>query len=74
MILTFLKSLLNQKSSLSQNIDEKNLSSSDICVVVTDHDNIDYNMILRHSQVIVDTRNVYKDIDSDKVIRLGQTK
>ena len=65
---------IESKKFISQNIDEKNLSSSDICVVVTDHDNIDYNLVLRHSHIIVDTRNVYKDIDSDKVIRLGQTK
>ena len=65
---------IESKKFLSQDINEKNLSSSDICVVVTDHDNIDYNMILRHSQVVVDTRNVYKGINSDKIIRLGQSK
>ena len=33
------------------------LESGDAVVVVTDHSNIDYAMILRHSKLVVDTRN-----------------
>ena len=64
---------IDSNQFFSKDINEKNLKSSDICVVVTDHDNIDYKLILLHSDIIIDTRNVYKDINSDKIIRLGHT-
>lgn len=44
-----------------EKLDQKSIESFDCIVIVTDHDGIDYNMILKHSVSIVDTRNVYKD-------------
>ena len=48
------------------------LNSYDACVVVTDHSNIDYDMIYNNSQLIIDTRNVFKDKNGQHVKRLGQ--
>jgi UDP-N-acetyl-D-glucosamine dehydrogenase len=33
------------------------LEASDAVVIVTDHSNIDYELILRHAKLVVDTRN-----------------
>ena len=41
-------------------------------MVVTDHSNIDYEMIYNNSQLIIDTRNVYDAKNGDHVKRLGQ--
>ena len=41
-------------------LNEKNLKFVDIVVIGTDHDKVDYNLIQKHSNLIFDTRNVYK--------------
>ena len=38
-------------------LNEKNLSSSDLVLIATDHSQYDYEMIAKHAKVIVDTRN-----------------
>ena len=48
------------------------LNNYDVCVVITDHSNIDYEIIYDNSQLIIDTRNVYKNKNSDYIKRLGQ--
>ena len=51
------------------------LINYDACVVLTDHSNIDYNLIYDNSDLIIDTRNIFKDYDSDyKIKRLGDGK
>jgi UDP-N-acetyl-D-glucosamine dehydrogenase len=45
---------------------------ADCVVVVTDHSNVDYKKILDAAKLIVDTRNVYKGVTSEKVVRLGR--
>jgi len=61
-------------------IDEINLKRSafgrdsfkkaDCVVITTDHSNVDYGSIAKHSKLIVDTRNVFKDKHSPKIVRL----
>ena len=34
------------------------VASSDAVVIVTDHRNVDYPMLLKHAKLVVDTRNV----------------
>jgi UDP-N-acetyl-D-glucosamine dehydrogenase len=46
--------------------------AADCVVVVTDHSGVDYRKILDAAKLIVDTRNVYKGVTSDKVVRLGR--
>lgn len=45
-------------------------SQADCVVVVTDHSSFDYAGILEKSRLIVDTRNAFKGICSNKVVRL----
>ena len=48
------------------------IGTYDICVIVTDHSNVDYELLIDHSNQIIDTRNVYKDYSDSKIKRLGQ--
>ncbi|QOR84043.1 nucleotide sugar dehydrogenase [Geobacillus stearothermophilus] len=38
------------------------LAQSDLVLITTDHSNIDYEMVARHSRVVFDTRNAMKDV------------
>ena len=38
----------------------ENIKSFDVVVLVTDHDDFDYNFIEKHAQLIIDTRGVFK--------------
>jgi UDP-N-acetyl-D-glucosamine dehydrogenase len=46
------------------------LASADCAVIVTDHRVFDYDAIVRHARLIVDTRNAIKT-DHDHVFKLG---
>lgn len=52
----------------------EHLKDKDCVLILTDHSNVDYELILKHASVIVDTRNVYKNIKikqyQDKVVKL----
>jgi UDP-N-acetyl-D-glucosamine dehydrogenase len=43
---------------------------ADCVVIVTDHGKFDYPAILESAKLIVDTRNVFKSVSSDKIVRL----
>ncbi len=55
-----------------QKLDRNILEDFDVCAIITDHSNIDYDMILKHSSLIIDTRNVFKNKNNIKIRRLGQ--
>ena len=46
-----------------------NLAQFDAVVIVTDHSSYDYKAIVEQSQLVVDTRNATKGIDSAKIVR-----
>jgi len=46
-----------------------NISSYDCVLIVTDHTGYDFAKIVSQSQLVVDTRNATKNLDSDKIIR-----
>ncbi len=46
-----------------------NLGQYDAVVIVTDHSSYDYRAIVAESQLVVDTRNATKGIDSPKIVR-----
>lgn len=46
------------------------LEAADCVVIVTDHRNVDYQSVVEHSKLIIDTRNALKGLRSEKVIRL----
>ena len=43
-------------------------------VILADHSDVDYTLIRKNANLIVDTRNVYPDADDDNIIRLGVGK
>ena len=47
----------------------KDLAQFDCVVIVTDHSDYDYERIVRESQLVVDTRNATRGIDSQKIVR-----
>jgi UDP-N-acetyl-D-glucosamine dehydrogenase len=49
------------------------LSSADCVVITTDHSSYDYHMILRHSKLVVDTRNATRALQTGacRIVRLG---
>jgi UDP-N-acetyl-D-glucosamine dehydrogenase len=46
-----------------------NLGQYDAVVIVTDHSSYDYGAIVEQAQLVVDTRNATKGIDSAKIKR-----
>jgi len=46
------------------------LNNFDCILIITDHSNIDYKYILKHSNLIFDTRNVFGNVKGGKVIKL----
>ena len=47
----------------------ENLAQYDCVLIVTDHSTYDYSRIVREAQLVVDTRNATKGIDSPKIVR-----
>ena len=56
----------------SKTLMKNKLRSYDVCVVVTDHSNVDYELVHDNCTLIIDTRNVFKGKSSAHVKRLGQ--
>ena len=46
-----------------------NLAQYDAVVIVTDHSSYDYKTIVEQSQLVIDTRNATKGINSPKILR-----
>src|SRR5512146_1958430 len=47
----------------------ENLGQYDCVVIVTDHSNIDYRRVVDEAQLVIDTRNATRGIESPKVVR-----
>ncbi len=59
---------LNLKSA---GFNKETFKNSDCVVIVTDHSNVDYKFVAKNSRLMVDTRNVLKDIkDRKNIIRI----
>ncbi|MDA9946551.1 nucleotide sugar dehydrogenase [Candidatus Marinimicrobia bacterium] len=52
--------------------DKDSIKNFDACVILTNHSNINYKIIAENSNLIIDTRNVFHDINRDNIIKLGQ--
>jgi UDP-N-acetyl-D-glucosamine dehydrogenase len=48
---------------------ERNLRKYDCALIATDHSSYDYRFIVRHSSLVVDTRNAAGKIRSSKIVR-----
>ena len=51
-------------------INPKTLATVDCAVIITGHEGVDYQALLEHVPVVVDTRNVYAGVPSEKILRL----
>ena len=67
------ESIYWNRSNISsiKKLDEKGLSAYDACIIVTDHSNIDFELIRSHSHLIIDTRNVFYGKNDKNIVRLG---
>jgi UDP-N-acetyl-D-glucosamine dehydrogenase len=46
------------------------LEKTDAVVIVTDHSNVDYDLVVEKAPLILDTRNALKSLDGEMVVRL----
>jgi len=53
----------------SVKLNEKNLSKYDLVLLATDHSYFDYEFIQKHSKIIVDTRNAFKDFKNKNIYK-----
>jgi len=65
--------VLNGKELRSVDIGENKLKSYDAVVIITDHSNIDYQMVQKYSSIVVDTRNAIKG-RYENVLKLGASE
>jgi len=65
-----IKNLRNYDLSMrSVKISPKKIKEFDIVILVTDHDNLDYKSLKKHSKLLVDTRGIFKK-DNFKIVSL----
>ena len=57
-----------------RNLNKVEIKNYDACVIVTDHSEVDYEIIYDNSLLIIDTRNVYANKKGGHIKRLGQGK
>lgn len=50
----------------------ESLKLYDLVVILVGHSKVDYEFILQNAKMIYDTRNVYGEIESKKVVKLGE--
>lgn len=65
---------LNIKNSFFKciSLTRQKLRSYDATIIVTNHSNVDYNLIKDECCLIIDTRNVYKNVQNKAIKRLGE--
>ena len=52
-------------------LDEQELGEYDLVILVTDHSAFDYEWIAEHAQLILDTRNAFKGVNGDNIVKIG---
>jgi UDP-N-acetyl-D-glucosamine dehydrogenase len=60
----------NGRRQASTPLDERSISGADCVLVVTDHSAVDYAMIARHANIVVDTRNALGALPGKHIVRL----
>lgn len=53
----------------SVNLNAKMIKKTDCVLIVTDHSCIDYSWILKHSNLVVDTRNTLEGVISENIVK-----
>ncbi len=54
----------------SVTLDDQMLRDTDIVLVVTDHQNVNYDAVVRNAPLILDTRNALKSFNESTIVRL----
>lgn len=60
---------LDQRVLTTADLDSA-LAQADCTVIITNHSNLDYEMVVRKSKVVLDTRNATKGIKDPKIVKL----
>jgi UDP-N-acetyl-D-glucosamine dehydrogenase len=50
---------------------EQSLAECDCVVITTDHESVDYRLVVRHAPLVVDTRNATRSLAGDHVVGLS---
>jgi UDP-N-acetyl-D-glucosamine dehydrogenase len=52
-------------------LNEKTISDADLVIITTDHSDYDYDFVVKHAKVVLDTRNAAKAVvNRDKIHKL----
>lgn len=64
--------VLDGQEYLSMPLVAETIARADCVVILTDHDGVDYNLVIRHAPLVFDTRNATRELDGprDRVILL----
>lgn len=62
--------IINKKLIDSIDFNYKKLKQYDCVVILTDHSNLNYDLIEKYSKKIIDTRGVFKFSSSDKILHI----
>ena len=64
------KMKINGNSFKSLSLNTTTLKAHDAVVIVTDHSVVDYSKVVRHSKLIIDTRNALMNFNDKKIKRI----
>jgi UDP-N-acetyl-D-glucosamine dehydrogenase len=69
---TYAADLTSLDGAIHVSLDKEVLQASDCVIIATDHSNVNYEWVMAHAPLIVDTRNVAKHFSTGraKVIKL----
>jgi UDP-N-acetyl-D-glucosamine dehydrogenase len=54
----------------SVDLTETTVKDANLVIILTDHSNLDYSMILNQAKAVLDTRGITRKLDSKKVVLL----
>ena len=61
---------INKKNIKSIRLNYRKLKNYDCVIILTDHSNLNYNLVKKFSKKIIDTRGVYKSSSSNKILHI----
>jgi len=66
-----IKGMRNYPSLVMESVElnAERIKEFDCVLVITDHSNLDYGLIVENSSLIIDTRNILKDYQCEKIIK-----
>lgn len=62
--------VVNGTAIPSCELTEESCADADVVLIITNHKNVDYDLVVRSADLILDTRDALKDFANDKVVRL----